>query len=148
MIGWLKDWWHGHCHHCRHCYVPANACHVWFLPRGQADDKQRYGHSQSLGLSARGDLLVIDFDVDGLITGIELLNSSNKACQWSPVEIRPKVKRTTPSGGIEYDAESILATPQAQRHLAGLAELEQAQKPTAPAADRSDGGRESEPPKN
>jgi uncharacterized protein DUF2283 len=77
MLTWPRRLFSTCCYHQR---VHPHACHVVFA-------KGQVARSQNLGMTAGGDLLVLDFDADGLILGIEILGK--KPCQQRMVEMPP-----------------------------------------------------------
>jgi hypothetical protein len=58
---------------CLHISVPREACYVRFKDVGIV-------RSAEIGRTARGEMMIADFDADGQIVGIELVGG-NKPCQ-------------------------------------------------------------------
>ena len=65
---------------CRHLLVPRDVCYVRFTREKLSS---HYDSSEDVGYTRRGEMVIVDYDEDGAILGIELIGSpkARKPCQ-------------------------------------------------------------------
>lgn len=67
---------------CVRVAVPKSACYLRFADSDE-EFVNEYKGSEDVGFTVRGEKVIIDYDVEGMIQGIELLGSDEavKNCQ-------------------------------------------------------------------
>jgi uncharacterized protein YuzE len=67
---------------CQYCYVPRMACYIRFTHKKRRRSfKSGYHHSDdTLPETVRGESMIVDYNTQGKVTGIELI-SDDKPCQ-------------------------------------------------------------------
>ena len=63
---------------CKHQFVPKDVCYVKFTDK-QLDEVGKT-HQEDIGVSCRGEMVIIDRNEDGNIIGVELVGEG-KSCQ-------------------------------------------------------------------